>query len=270
MLKKTDIDKIAELLKIDGTALNEAIRSEQETAIEIPDVSVFTADEIAARDSNKKAEGKTAGIEMLVKELKRTHGVEFEGKDPAKFIEAYTAKVLGEANVAPDKKLAEANTMIEALRGNLQKAEDERDAASAGLRSLGLRTKALSGVEGEFVLAKDKILNLMTAEGYSLDEDGGTVIFKQNGDIVRDAKTQNALPASDVLKAFAQTSGLIKEQPDQPRGRGAGNSRASGATAGSLAELEERYKQEGKSTIGAEFIAEVKSLAKDNPDFFNS
>jgi hypothetical protein len=32
--------------------------------------------------------------------------------------------------------------------------------------------------------------------------------------------------------------------------------------------LEKKYKEEGKSINGSEFMAEAQKLAKDNPDFF--
>ncbi len=270
MLTKKDIEKIANLLKIDSKTLTEAISSEKETDIEIPELSVFTAAEIDLRDKNKYDAGKVAGVEILVKDLKESHGVEVEGKDPAKFLEAYRAKTLKDANIEPDKRVEEANRVAETLRGNLSKIEGERDALAAKIRTTELQTKAFAGIEGEFVLPKEKILHLMTADGYTLDEEGGAVIFKQNGTAIRDAKTQAVLDAGKVLQEFATTQGLVKESPDPRTGRGGKGTKSNPGVPTSYSQLAEQWQKEGKSLNSSEFSARAMELAKDNADFFNS
>lgn len=270
MLDKEVIEKISGLLKIDGKTLAEAIANTAEVAIEIPDLTVFTAAEIATRDKHKYEEGKTAGVDILIKDWKEKNGIEIDGKDPVKFLDAYKAKALKDANVEPDKKLAEAEKVAETLRANLAKAESERDALNGSMRSMQLQSRALAGVEADYLLSKEKVLHLMTAEGYSLDEENGAVIFKQNGAPVRDHKTQDVLPASKVFEAFAVASNLAKTEPTPPRGRGAGSSKTPQSDPTSFSQLKEQWEAEGKSINSAEFSARAQELAKTNTDFFNS
>lgn len=264
MLKQESITKIAELLRIDNKALSDAITADAETEIEIPEISVFTTAEIASRDKNKYNEGKGAGAEMLIKELKESHGVESEGKDGGKFLEAYKAKVLKEANIDP----AAGKEVENALRANLAKAETERDEARNTMRGMQLQGKVLSAVEGNFILSKEKVLHLMAADGYTIDEEEGEVIFTRNGAPVRDAKTQNVIPAAKVFESFATESKLTQEAPETIAGRGGRSTQKPSGSPASFDQLKEQWESAGKSVNTAEFTAKAQELAKGNPDFW--
>lgn len=269
MLNKDDITKIAAVLKMDSDTLAAAITSAEETAIEMPEVSVFTAAELKARDNNTYAAGKTAGEDMLVKSVKEAHGLTVEGKDMNKVLDVFKANVLKAANIEPDKKLEEANRVAETLRANLTKAETERDGAVASMRSMGLQTKVLSSVEGEYLLPPTKVLNLMQSEGYAIDESDGAVVFKLHGEIVRDAKTQNPVLPGKVIADYATAQNLVKEVTDAKKGRGSGNSGHGTGAPTKLSELIKQYEAEGKSIHSAEFSARATDLAKDNPEFMD-
>lgn len=255
---------------MDGQALLTAISAETDITLEIPEVTTFTGAELSLRDKNKYNEGKTAGVEILIKDLKETHGVEVDGKDPNKFIDALKAKTLKDASIEPNKQLADAQEVIEKLKGNLQAVEIERDTAIDNLRSASLKSKMTAGVEGEFILSHERILNLMQAEGYSLDEDNGAVVFKQDGKVVRDEKTQDAMPASKVFQSFASASNLTKESEPPRTGRGTQSSKGAKGGPTSLSQLEEQWRAEGKSPNSAEFLARAQELAKDNPEFLKN
>ena len=71
------------------------------------------------------------------KEGKEKFGLEFEGKNLDNFASALSAKVLKEANINPDKKVAELETSLNRLQSNYLQSHNIQD-HSCNLQSLAL------------------------------------------------------------------------------------------------------------------------------------
>jgi hypothetical protein len=74
--------------------------------------------------------GKIAGEEMPVKAFKKTMGVEIESKNINEIVTAFKENVLTEAKIEPSKSVKEKETMIEQLRANMAKLEEEKTSLS--------------------------------------------------------------------------------------------------------------------------------------------
>lgn len=274
MLTQESINKIAEITKIEPSLLSEAITSNDESNIEIPPVISFMSDELSRRDSNlqkqKYDEGKTAGAEILIKDLKERYSVDIDGKDPDRFIEAFKTKTLEGANIEPDKKVKELQDIVDNLKATNTELEKEKISLESSIRLRSLKSKAFSGLESEFLLSNDKVFKLMENDGYTLEEDDGDVVFRLNGNIVRDTKTQDALSANKVIEEYAQKENILKKEESTRSGRGDKSTRGSRSSVTSFSQLQKEWEESGKSINSSEFSAKAMELAKDNPDFYNN
>ncbi|MDH6304618.1 ASC-1-like (ASCH) protein [Parabacteroides sp. PF5-5] len=274
MLSKENIDKIAGLIKVDPKTLEEAIKSEKETKVDIPDLSVFTQEDLKTRDQNIQKQhydsGKAVGVEILVKELKEKHGIELEGKDPHKFIEALKAKIEKDANIKPDEKVNELSGVIEKLKVNVSTLQAENDTLKSDIRTKDMTSKALSMVTKDYLLSKNDMLSVMKLNGYSIEEENGSIVAKLNGEIVRDNMTQAPVSIDKVFDTYAAEKGWAKGTEDPRKGRGSYSTKNNLGVPSSLSEFEKQWTGEGKSTNSAEYLAKAQEYAKDNKDFFNN
>jgi hypothetical protein len=273
MLTKDTIKKIAENLKIKTEDFEAAITNEKEVEVTIPELTIFTTDELKTRDENLKRknyeDAKTAGVEILVKELKEKTGVSVEGKDPYKFMDAYKEHILNEAKVEPSEKIKEQDGIIEKLKTTVKSIESEKKALEDRVKETTLQQQIFSGIKKEAIIPVSDVYTLMKTKGYSFTEEKGKIIASMHGEVIRDDKTQDALSGIDALDAFISENNLEKQaDPDDPTGRGGKSTKTNTGAITRLSELEKKYKEEGKSINGSEFMAEAQKLAKDNPDFF--
>lgn len=266
---------MAGILKMDAAEFEAALNDAAEKDITLPTVEVFTAQELATRDTSVKktalAEGGTAAIEMFIKDKKKELGLEFEGKDPAKLLEAYQAKVLADAKLVPDEALRKKDEIIQGLRTNIQKLETEKTDALGQIskvkQEVALKASIpanLSGVEPDEVLAS------MRLKGYDFVEEDGKMIVKKDGVAVAD-KSLQPLPIAEVIKGYATERKWLSVEDPTKVGRGAAGSKVGAGGAGgkvsTLKEAEAAWVADGKSAGTADFQRYVEGLATANKDF---
>lgn len=269
-IKKETLAKIAALLKLQEADLEAKIKSDQEEDIEIPELQTFTADEITARDAAQvlvgkkegEKEGESKGKELVVKELKKNFGVEFDGKDMAKLTEALKTQfqkgddAIKQQVALLQTQLAEKDTLIEQTRR--QASEAIFDAQLLGFMPSNRKSVADGGFTDQEYLSAIKA-NLQ------FEHTDSGVLVKKGGEVVRDSKTTNPLPAADVVKGyFTERKWAVESDPGGGRGGGSGKA---GNAITKLSELQSRYEAEGKSIVSAEFQREALEMKKANPDF---
>ena len=268
MLKKEDISKIARLLRIDESKLSEALASEKEVALELVELSTLTAQELELRDKNNKAlgytEGKGAGEEMVIKELKRKHEVDIEGKDPSAFADAFKNKILSDAKIEPSQQLKEKQEALEKLQLNYGKLEGEKNSLQASLEQMGVKYQLLAAIPKN-KLSGEELLAVMSANGYAFEKGENGIIAKLNGSVVRNEATQAEVSFSEVIGSFIAEKNFAEEDGGK-RGRG-GKTTQIKSIATSVSELKKQWEDEGKNVNSAEFQAACAEHSKNNPDF---
>jgi hypothetical protein len=270
-IKKETLAKIAALLKLQESDLEAKIKSDQEEDIDIPELQTFTADEITARDAAQvsigkkegEKEGESKGKELVVKELKKNFGVEFDGKDLGKLTDALKTQfqkgddAIKQQVTLLQSQLAEKDTLIEQTKK--QASEAIFDAQLLGFMPSNRKSVADGGFTDQEYLSAIKA-NLQ------FEHTDAGVLVKKGGEVVRDSKTTNPLPAADVVKGyFAERKWAVEADPGNG-GRGGGNGKPGNAIT-KLSELQSRYEAEGKSIVSAEFQREALEMKKANPDF---
>lgn len=273
MLKKEVITKLAALLKIDEKLFTEALTAPDEKELTLPDLQLFTPEELTSRDDAKLAEGKKIGLkegegagkELTVKELKKVFGVEFEGKDAAKLVEM----VKGQFAKGDEGLKQQLETLRQQMKDKDKTIEQiEQQAAQATfdaqlLSSFPANRKSVNDggfTDAEYLAAIKANLQFETV-------DGATVV-KKGGQIVQDQKTYKPLAVPDVVQSyFGERKWSGEQQQQQQGGRGGGNQGNGGGKPIKLSEAMKAWEADGKSTATAEFQTHVTALVKENKDF---
>lgn len=268
MLKQDTIQKIESLLKIKGLA--DAIKSDAEVDLTIDDLHVFTEDEIKIVKGNSYKDGKKAGVEMDVDDVKKELGLEFQGKTVKGLVNAIKEKTLADANIQPNEKVKELNEKVTNLQATIKDFETkiaEKDAEVVGVKINGELYKYIPEFgENAPALAKDEILQLMKANGYEPKLENNKTVFYKNGQLVKD-KLENPVEAKDVVTTFLTEKKLVVNDPT-PGGRG-GSDKKPSTVVTNVKELKEQFQSQGKSVNGEEFAKAAEAYAKDNPEFFS-
>lgn len=274
-LKKETIDKIAAILKLDPKTFGEALAATEEKDVEIPELQVFTTDELTTRDTNNKSEGIKTGKEIGAKEVRKAAGLDDGGsKDPAKIAEAIKTKAIEDAKINPDVKVVELGKQIETLKSTIQEKELEVTKAKEAVNGVQLDRRIFSALPKNRadVLTDDEYIGSVK-NVFSITTVDGKEIVSKNGVEQRDPKTGSPIDlATAVSGYFTERKGWLAEAgAGGGGGRGAGDK--GGGTGGAFtkkSQVIEHYEKQGISLNGAEgqkVVAELSKLAKENPDF---
>lgn len=262
------------MLKLPEADLTAALSATEEVDVNLPDgLVVLTADELSSRDRTTEQKGYNKGaeasVEMLIKEQKRDLGLDFEGKDPAKFVQALKAKVLADAKIEPVAALQEKENVITGLRANLAKLETEKNEAFSSVAKIKVESTVARAIPGNLIagVEPDEVLLTMRHKGYDFEEKDGVIVAKKSGEVVADTALR-PLPIQDVIKGYVTERGWLDTGGGAGKeGRGGGHSKASTGVPTKLSEAEAAWKASGKNVGTADFQAHVEGLSKDNPSF---
>lgn len=274
MLSKQSIQKIASLLKLDAAKFEEILTAQEEKEVSIDDkLQVFDDASLQARDRNKYNEGKTAGQEMLVKDMKRKHNIEVEGDDPDKFIEAFANKVKKETGGNVDDRVKDLETKIEHFKNQSKKAEErasqlEKQMADAAF-DRELLTYFPKNRDSKFT--DDEYLTLVKKSISIVEKDGKKVVVR-DGKEARAEKDLEPIGLKDVVESYFGERKWVEEAGaggGGQRGGAGGKDSTPGGGGGKfqkLSDVTKHLEAEGisaKSEKGQAFLAAV---VKENPD----
>jgi hypothetical protein len=273
MLKKTVIARLAALAKIEEKTLTDAIAATDEQDVAIAeDLQVLTKTEVETRDRNKYNEGKTAGTDMVVKDIKTKHNLTLESNDPEKLVEAISKKAVEDAKIAPDEQVKEQKKLVEQWKTKATTAEQKAAelegkisgfAIDSKLRSLLPKDRSDILTDDEYLTSIKGKFRLETKEGREVMVDIAT------GEVIRDkVKLEPVLPGDAITGYFTERKGwLIDPKGGSQGGRGGGNSNPGGLPKFTkLSEVQDHVRAQGKNPLGSEGQAMIQAAIKENPD----
>lgn len=272
MLKQESIQAIAKALKLKPQDLEEKIKSESEEDITLPELNVFTSEELETRLKNEKTssynDGKTAGVEMLVKDKKKELGYDFEGKDFDSLLNYHTEKIKT-SNGKPDERVKELEKDIERLnkthQEKLNQTTQELTKFKSDYNNQLQNNKLLASLPKETTIPGDDIITLFRANYQTeVSEDGKTVV-KKNGETVKDPTTASPLELNDVFTNFISERNFAKRTP----GRGGDNEFGDGGSAPkSISKFNEKWSKEnpGKTMNGTEYQEAYSKFREENKE----
>jgi len=211
--------------------------------------------------------GKKAGGEMIIKDGREKHGLEFEGKTLDNFAEAYKAKVLKEAEIEPDKKIKELEEDLGKVRKNFEDKTEEFNTYKTGVSEREARTKKdnklLSFMPSTGLIVSEDIALMAIKSKLGLDvdfsEEGKSMIVK-NGQHQKDGSTLEELEyTSDFMVDQLKSINLI-EKPDGGSGK---EDDKGGGGAGSYEKFVKEMKDNDINEGSEKFSEEMNKRIKD-------
>ncbi len=270
-MNKKVIELLAGTLRLNVEELTKAIETEGEVNFKLPEgVRVLSSEELETiKDNHGKTRydaGKTAGSEMLLKDLSEKVGFKESVKDGETFINSFKTNILEEAKVKPNEKVAELESSLEALRNKLTQKDSEFQSLQSSVKVEKTRLEAQSYIPElpeSLGLKKSEVANLLLS-GVEFKEDG---IYK-DGSLLKD-NMEKAISMEYYITSSISERGWGKA----PTGRG-GGSGASGGGSGSsskpktMSEFEAVIKEKGLHPGSADAQAILSDAAKENPEIY--
>lgn len=264
MLTKENLKALAKLAGVDSETLEQAIKAEDEKAVEIVEpFKVFkTKEDFDKLENNFEEEarqsylqGKDAGREIFIKEYKNKLDLNFEGKDPEKFVEALQTKAVEEAGKNPDKRVKELEEDLSKLR----KTEEQKEARIKELEQekegIVVTSKIKSSLPENLIEGLDRedaLVILKNNLTFTKDENGKPIVKK--GEQVLKNDLREPLSYEDAINNFVEEKGWTKK----PDGRGGNSGNPSGnpdtgyKSIRKMSELSEYFEEKGISPRGSE------------------
>jgi len=252
-----NLNKLADRLKgvkiegqeITAEKLQELITSENEVEVEVDPVHVLNEQEKQTLETNvgkdKYEEGKNAGSEMTIKQIKQNEGLEFEGKTPEKLLENLRSKIESEAKKQPNQQVEEWKQSYNQLK---QTYEQEKSQLSQQLNQLQsekqdmLITQKIKNGFGQLNNIKPDHAALIAKSTYNFDfDENGNVMVKQGNKTLKDHLGQPR-DYTEVLNELAKSEGWLEKQ-----GRGGKND--TGGSGGSFKTKADLYRYMEKEGI---------------------
>lgn len=228
MLKKEVLENLAKRAGVSQSELKRVLESEVEEDLKFDKEGEFighdeleTIKERAGKDSYK--EGKIAGVEMFIKDIKLEEGLDIEGKTKDHLIKALKDKYTKDAGAEPTKRITELEADNKKLRDLYTEKEEELKSESEKFKSQlnGIEIEAL--IKGQLPeklangLTRDQAYKLYKSDRlFNKDESGVVLIDVVTKQVIKDKKL-NPVQVSDDIKTFMEQFGEFD------KGRGGGD-----------------------------------------------
>lgn len=217
----------------DVSKLEEAIKAESEVSLDVPTLKTETEfnqmiseDDKVTFGNNRFEEGKKAMSEIKAKELKQKHGLDVEGKDLDKVIDAFTQKKLNESGAKPAEWAQEKATLQERITTAEQKLSDKEAEFTEKLSNIENRNHVFALIPDNTIIPKEDLVTLFNTRYRIATEDGRTVIYK-GSEKLQDNRLE-PLPLKDVVSTFLDEGKYITANG---MGGGDGGSGGGGSSA---------------------------------------
>ena len=263
------IENIKELessLKLEEGTIQKAIDNEKDVKVEVPEGLVIrTKEEEETFMNNKQTEFKTefhtAGREIAIKDARKEHGLEFEGKTMENLLTAFKAKTLADAKVEPTKKIEELEGSLTKLRGDLTTKDEEIETLNSTFKAEKQKTekntRVSSHIKGDLTIGKDDALTLFNNKFQTELTDEGALIIKKDGKVLKD-KLESPRDLEDVMKEF-----LTPFAKPASGGAGGGDDPGSGTGTSSLEKFTKKLEKEGIKATSLEFQEKMNKAIRD-------
>lgn len=251
-------------LSVDDEVIAKAIEEKKDVTIENSEFVIRTKTEEDSFVNNIKAESKTVGIEMAVKEARNTLGLDFQGKTIDNLIEAVKAKTLTDAKIEPEAKVKELMKDVDTLKGTISTLTGEKEQIQSQFHSFKsdsvINTTLASIIPENSTLPKeDMILLLKSKMKFQVNDKNAIEILGQDGQVMKDKTTLDPMDVNVVVKSFFDDNPIYVKGT----GGGAGGEDSSGAGGKKTVEqfIEEKAKL-GVSHTSPAFQTELQELMK--------
>lgn len=271
MALKAETKTKLKALGLDPDKLETAVKADGEAEYEVPEVQVFTQEQLDARDANKIAEGKTVGVregekqgkELAAKALKKKFGIEDESKDLDKVVDLVNAKA-----ATGDVGLKQ---QVEALLKDKENLEAAVQTEKNANKALKFDTELLTFFPANRGAGMTDAERLMIIKAnLQFEEVEGKTVVKRNGEVLKDNATHAPIPVKQAIADYFTERQWVGQNGAGGRG-GNDNPPPGGGAAGlkTRTAVEAQWKKENPegNPVSPEFQTYLTNVAKDVPDF---
>lgn len=254
MLSQQTLDALAVNSGIEADVLAQAISDEQEQTLELPKGRFLTSENESKLLDNHGKKKYDEGKSKTLKDV-------FEGKTREDFLKDYKDSVLEEANLEPNQKLEEKNTIIEDLQNKLRGKDQEIETIMSENTKKQRVANALSQMpelKDGLGISKSEALNLILSNS-ELKEDG----IYSNGTLLTD-DYQSPIEVKDFLLREVNSRGWSKKKIQGNGGRKPGQQSEKIST---YTEFQKYCESKGWNESSQEAISFLNKVKKDNSDF---
>lgn len=226
-----NISEIEQAFGLEEGKLSEMISSEEKHSIDLSTLIIEPKLIYEERISNLKANSATMAKEVAIKEIKKSLGLEFEGKNETVLIEAVKSKfetIKNEAVTDPEKRYTDLKSDFDKLQGNLIQKENEFETYKTNIQ----KENELNEIKNDFtkhipenvLVSKTTIFTEAKEKGFSFEREDGKTVIKQNGEVLKDEKTLSPIALDNWVKTFVtpylkSVDGGSGKKDDVPAGK---------------------------------------------------
>ena len=191
-------------IEVNDEELAKAIEGKTDLKLE-SDLIIRTKDEQDKFINNTKPDIVNAALEMEVKKWRNDLGLDFEGKTHENLMEALKNKHKTEFTKEPSDQLEAKEKDILKLKETIQGLTGERDKVSTDFQ--GYKNESILNSElGKYLpnnlsMPKDDAILLLKAR-LSPSVENGKVVYKKDGEVMKDGTTLDPLGSENVMKDF--------------------------------------------------------------------
>ena len=257
------------IVEKDFEEVSKAVEAGEEIELKPEGLVIYNEEDFNSFKTNlaneEYAKGKLNGVEMEVKKAREKLGLEFEGKNVDKLIDAYKSKLQAELNQKPDARIKELEADLNKIRGNYSTLETDFTQYKDNVQAENLRHKKDSFILGLIPDAGLKVdkdivaLALKSKMGVDVDFVDGSVNITKNGAVVKDEKTLSPVDPSVFITEQIAKLGLVQK----PTGGNGDGDNTGGAPVSGYDKFVKEMETNGISVGSAEFSIEMNKRIKD-------
>lgn len=211
-----NVTALEKMLKLEAGTLQQAIESQEEVEVSIPELVVRTKEEQSTYESNLDSERKAKyddGVEVGekrgVKSAMEKFGINLDEKAKTvdNFAEAFKAKIIEETGKEPSQKIQELQNDNEKLRTNYTALESDFNTFKQDVtlkQQAATIDKAVNEAipDNNLLIGKDEI-SLIFKNRFDLNlNESGNLEIKKDGEVLKNTTTLNPLGVTDVMNDF--------------------------------------------------------------------
>ena len=213
-----NIDDLARFVEGGAEVLQKALTSQEDVEIKLVAGDFFSDDYLNTLKKSQfqagKEEGNKIGYDFALKDIKKDAGIEIDGKDRVKILNALKEKYTKDAGIEPTKKVQELESQLKNVQSNYEKdiAEREQIISSLNGKMESFHVNNLIQKEmPELKALKKEQAAILFQNDFQVKKDGENVSLIKNGQPVTD-KFGKPLPLKDVLFDYATSNGWIHSE----------------------------------------------------------
>lgn len=204
-----NLKEITESLGLSEDNFKEMLSSDEKHTIDLSTLLIEPKSIYEERIVNLKANSATMAKEVAIKEIKKSLGLDFEGKNETVLIEALKSKfetIKSEVIKDPESRYTSLKADFDKLQGNFVAKETEFENFKITINQQAelneIKSDFTKHIPENILVSKSTIFTEAKEKGFSFEREEGKTVIKQNGEVLKDEKTLSPVSVETWVKSF--------------------------------------------------------------------